>query len=245
MYRVADGYEDKTVLVLGGSSSGRDIAMEISQCAKHVVLSHRGEFGMCELPSNIQEQPPIKMIVDDGSVVLTNGARFSVDSIVFCTGYLYEFPFLHESCGITVSQNRVTPLYKQIFNINNPSMAFIGVPSIACPFHLFSMQARWIVKVLNGIESLPSKEEMLNDAAEEFKSSLEAGIPEKYFHRYDKGSNLEYFKNVSKFSKVASFKTVLEKMFVKAKEEREQNLMHYRDKEYVIENDEEFKIISE
>ena len=243
LYRVADEYKDKTVLVLGGSASGRDIAVEISQCAKDVLLSHRGEFGICELPSNVTEHPPIEMIADNGTVVL-NSSQYSVDAIVFCTGYLYNFPFLHESCGIKVERNRISPLYKHMFNANHPSMAFIGVPSIVCPFHLFSMQARWIIKVLEGADTLPSKDNMLKDCEKELRSRLRAGIPEKYFHRFDKGENLEYFKVISNLGKVESLKPVYEKMFLKVKQEREQNLLNYRDKEYITKSDEEFEIIS-
>ena len=244
LYRSADEYTNKKVLVLGGSASGRDIAVEISQCAKEVFLCHRGEFGMCELPSNVKEHPPIKKIADNGAIVLNDATQCSVDAIVFCTGYLYDFPFLHETCGITVQGNRVSPLYMHIFNINNPSMAFIGVPSIVCPFYLFSMQARWITKVLEGKEKLPSKGEMLEDSRTEYRSRLEEGIPEKYFHRFDKGENLDYFKAIADAGKVEPFKPVYEKMFLKVKQEREKNLLYYRDKEYVVKNDEEFEIIN-
>jgi len=230
--------------VLGGSASGRDIAVEISRCANEVLLCHRGELGMCELPSNVKERPSIKMIADDGSVVLNDATQCSVDGIVFCTGYLYDFPFLHESCGVKVERNRVSPLYKQMFNVNHPSMAFIGVPSIVCPFHLFSIQARWVMKVLEGTAILPSKEEMLKDCDEELRSRLEAGIPEKYFHRFDKGENLEYFATLSKVAELEPLKVVFEKMFLKVKQERERNLLYYREKEYVIKNDEEFEITS-
>lgn len=244
LYRVPQPFKGKTVLVLGGSASGRDIAVEISRCADKVLLSHRGDAGICELPKNVTEHQPIKMVDNDGKLILMDDERCSVDAIVFCTGYLYEFPFLHESCGITVKENRVSPLYKQMFNIHNPSMAFIGVPSIICPFHLFSMQARWIINVLTGASKLPSKKEMMKDSDEELRLSLEAGIPEKYFHRFDKGTNLDYFKVISTFGNVEPIKTVFEKMFVKVKQEREQNLLYYRDREYVVKNDNEFEIIT-
>jgi len=145
---------------------------------------------------------------------------------------------------VKVERNRVSPLYKQMFNVNHPSMAFIGVPSIVCPFQMFSIQARWVMKVLEGKAILPSKEEMLKDCDEELRSRLEAGIPEKYFHRFDKGENLEYFATLSKVAELEPLKVVFEKMFLKVKQERERNLLYYREKEYVIKNDEEFEITS-
>jgi len=85
---------------------------------------------------------------------------------------------------------------------------------------------------------------MLEDCDEELRSRLEAGIPEKYFHRFDKGENLDYFTSISNLAKVEPFKVVFEKMFLKVKQERERNLLYYRDQEYIVKNDEEFELVS-
>lgn len=42
-------------------------------------------------------------------------------------GYNYSFPFLSMDCGVYIEDNIVNPLYKCIFNIEYPSMVFIGV----------------------------------------------------------------------------------------------------------------------
>lgn len=55
-------------------------------------------------------------------------------------GYKYSYPFLSVDCGIHVDDNFVQPLYKQIFNINHPTMAFIGLTKSAINFHLFDLQ---------------------------------------------------------------------------------------------------------
>lgn len=55
-------------------------------------------------------------------------------------GYLYNFPFLHESCNIVVEDNCVEPLYKHLVNIHHPSMCFIGVPYYVCAFSMFDLQ---------------------------------------------------------------------------------------------------------
>lgn len=229
--------------MLGGSASGRDIAVEISKRANNVILSHRGEKQMCELPSNVAECDPLKGISPNGHAILEGGQQCSVDSIVFCTGYLYDLPFLDKSCGVQIKENRISPLYKQVFNINSPSMAFIGVPSIVCPFQMFTMQAEWITNVFEGKTILPEKATMLQDSNAEFQQSREAGIPVKYFHRLDKGTNLDYFKTIVNYGNVKPLSTVVEKMFIKVKEERETNLLNYRDREYVVINDREFQIM--
>lgn len=52
-----------------------------------------------------------------------------VDTVVWCTGYNYSFPFLEGSGLLTtpVSQ-RVHPLYEQLFHVRYPSLSFIGLP---------------------------------------------------------------------------------------------------------------------
>lgn len=59
-------------------------------------------------------------------------------------GYKYSYPFLSVDSGIQINDNFVTPLYKQIFNIEHPTMAFIGIPSSAPNFHMFDLQVSQI-----------------------------------------------------------------------------------------------------
>lgn len=70
-------------------------------------------------------------------LILSNHASHS-------PGYLYNFPFLHESCGIVVEDNCVEPLYKHVVNMNHPSMCFIGVPYYVCAFSMFDLQVNTI-----------------------------------------------------------------------------------------------------
>lgn len=58
----------------------------------------------------------------------------------FFIGYKYSYPFLSVDSGIHIEDNFVQPLYKQILNIEHPSLAFIGIPSSAPNFHMFDLQ---------------------------------------------------------------------------------------------------------
>lgn len=55
-------------------------------------------------------------------------------------GYKYDFPFLAESCGIRVDSNMVTPLWKHLVSIENPTLALIGLPFYVCAFSMFDLQ---------------------------------------------------------------------------------------------------------
>lgn len=52
-----------------------------------------------------------------------------VDTVVWATGYSYDFPFLEGSGLLTepVSE-RVHPLYEQLFHVQHPSLSFVGLP---------------------------------------------------------------------------------------------------------------------
>ncbi|XP_011305418.1 flavin-containing monooxygenase FMO GS-OX-like 4 [Fopius arisanus] len=89
--------------------------------------------------------------------------RWTADALLYCTGYKYTYPFLHEDCGIRVDENFVTPLWKQLINIHHPTMSFVGLPSRIIPFPLFHFQIGFFLSLLKGRIELPSKEIMLMD----------------------------------------------------------------------------------
>lgn len=57
-------------------------------------------------------------------------------------GYNYSYPFLSIGTGIHVEDNFVQPLFKHIFNIEHPTMAFIGLPMTSNNLHLFDLQVK-------------------------------------------------------------------------------------------------------
>lgn len=56
------------------------------------------------------------------------------------SGYNFEYPFLSVDSGIHVDDNFVQPLFKQIINIEHPTMAFIGVPFTASTTQCYDLQ---------------------------------------------------------------------------------------------------------
>lgn len=47
-------------------------------------------------------------------------------------GFEYDYPFLDETSGLTFSKRSVTPLYKYMVNIHQPTMVFMGLVVRAC-----------------------------------------------------------------------------------------------------------------
>lgn len=180
---------DKRVLVVGSKSSGTDMARELTQIARHVFVSDRNykhemddsssadsDGGTAAAAtarvSNLELLPGISHfeapVGDDESVIVfTDGQQLrGVDAILWCTGFLYEFPFIDAQTDPTLHApitvdggKRVRPLHLQLLCIEDPSLAFIGLPFSVVPFPLFYSQALFIAAVYSGQTTLPSRHE--------------------------------------------------------------------------------------
>jgi hypothetical protein len=129
-------------LCIGGRASGSDLAREISFYAKQVLVSDT----TCTEPQHVVEDkhndnethphhPPRShgMVVTvvpqtmavrvDGSIQFANDCPLHPipDTIIFCTGYDYSFPFINDRSNIKLNaipgERRVSPLYKQLVRI--------------------------------------------------------------------------------------------------------------------------------
>lgn len=62
-----------------------------------------------------------------GEITFTDGSHVNeVDIVLFATGYDFSFPFLPYK---TVKNRRVPGLYQHVFNIEDPTLAFVGMVS--------------------------------------------------------------------------------------------------------------------
>lgn len=163
-YDDVEVFRGKTVLVVGTKSSGTDMAREISSVASLVHLSDRGmNDSTCRSYGNIIHRPALRAIVaSSGDVEFMDGEQVHVDIILWCTGFLYDYPFFGEDAKIHLqhfaeNKRRVGNLYQQLLNINDPTVAFVGLPFSVVPFVLFRAQARWLAAVFSGRLSLPPK----------------------------------------------------------------------------------------
>ncbi|KAL8840815.1 MAG: hypothetical protein Q9176_003662 [Flavoplaca citrina] len=167
-YRKPDGFKDKNVVVVGNSFSGLDIANQISTVSKHPVWnserskkpnfqgSEKWKKEMAEIAEFISPADARRALrFVDGQVVS------EVDAVVFCTGYYYSFPFLSSlQPPVVVTGERVEHLYQHIFYIDQPSIAFVGMPFKVIPFRTWEGQAAVIARVWSGRLELPGKQEM-------------------------------------------------------------------------------------
>ncbi len=236
-YRNPKPFKSQRVLVVGGGYSGIDIAFEIATTAEHVYFSQRrrGLSSEDAIPKNFILAPRTSCIDKDGSVLLDNGNRLLVDSIVLCTGYQYDFPFLSEDCRVRVSSHRVQPLYKHIFNIHNPSMAFIGLNLQTLQLLIFDTQMKLVCAVYSGSVILPAKDAMMEDEEHDFQERLRSGLLPKDVHVLG-DDTWQYCKNLAEIGRFDCHDDLLihEKVYAHVASMRNNEVATYRNYNYVI-----------
>ncbi|CAF3845441.1 unnamed protein product, partial [Rotaria sp. Silwood1] len=119
-FRFAQDFIDKHVLLIGNGFSAEDISLQLYKYgAKSVTLSYRNKPKDFKWPDKIKEVPLVVKI-DNEIVYFNDGSSETVHAIIFCTGYLYYFPFLDDNLRLKLSSNCFYPpnLYKTIFWLN-------------------------------------------------------------------------------------------------------------------------------
>lgn len=166
-YRRREPFADKKVIIIGNGASGTDIASQIGQVCKHPpLMSQRSESilgsaaGCADLVPEIAEFLPSSH--GTRAVRFTNGrVEQDIDAILFATGYYYSFPFLSSlESKLIPTGERVHNTYKHLFYTDDPTIAFMALPTKIIPFRIDEAQAAVIARVWAGRLALPSTLEM-------------------------------------------------------------------------------------
>ncbi|KAI9763549.1 MAG: hypothetical protein M1835_007782 [Candelina submexicana] len=161
-FKKPEQFANKKVIIIGNSASGLDISSQIGTVCKHPLLvSQRSVSYLSPGPEAYKEELPeiIEFILEDRSVRFANGrVEKDIDAVLFCTGYLYSFPFLSSLDPPLISDGtRTEHCYKHMFYINHPTLAFISLNQKIVPFPLSEAQAAVIARIWAGRLALPSK----------------------------------------------------------------------------------------
>lgn len=141
-------FQNQIVLCVGGRASGSDIAREISHYAKHVYLSDSTAPSTPLTRNTITWVPKTASVLENGNVQFQKEAATQwpegvhVDTIIFCTGYDYQFPFINDASNLPLhcGNRRVRPLYEQLWHAVYPNLVFVGLPHSVVPFPLMELQ---------------------------------------------------------------------------------------------------------
>lgn len=171
------------VIVVGSSASGLDIGRQIMSVCKPPLLSSAKTVsylaaGFIEVDK--KEHPPIAKLVPEGRRALFEDGHVEddIDSIIFCTGYFYSFPFLSSlNPSLISSGERTENTYKQLFYAPRPSLALLALPQKVIPFQIAEVQSAVVARAFAGRLALPTYEEM---AEWEEKAVVEKGDGGKF-----------------------------------------------------------------
>lgn len=111
---------------------------------------------------------------DGAEADFADGSRERPDTVIFCTGYDLDYPFL--SPVLHPWTEAGGGLFRLVFPPKDPSLAFIGVCRVQGPiFPIVEMQARWAARVLIGEASLPSPAAMYQEIEQRRRTQQRRG----------------------------------------------------------------------
>ncbi|KAI9843803.1 MAG: hypothetical protein M1838_002450 [Thelocarpon superellum] len=190
-FRSYQDWKNKRVVLVGNAASGTDIGAQIGRvCAKPLVVSRRTPSFFTAGPEPWkQERPEITELIPAGRIVrFADGTELrDVDSIIFCTGYLYSYPFLESLEPPLISDGgRTQHVFQQVFYTPDPTLAFLTLPQRITPFCIAEGQSGWIARVWSKRLGLPPQyaregweEERMEEEAEMGRKFHVLGFPEE------------------------------------------------------------------
>jgi cation diffusion facilitator CzcD-associated flavoprotein CzcO len=185
-YRRPEYYSGKCVLIIGAGTSGMDIAHDLSGHVQRLIISsridpttppgyqrfrdgqrHRGPLGV-ESTAQVSSFKVQGNSPRDGHIHRVDGTVVTgVDIIIFCTGYQYSFPFLKQlrqppssvpdDRSLLIDGDYVHNLYRDVFYIPDPTLAFVGISVNTSAFSFFEYQSISVARVFSGKARLPTK----------------------------------------------------------------------------------------
>ena len=207
--------------------------------AERVYLSHWRPRLQSSLPENVTEVQAAKCI-KGRRVEFTDGVEADVDAILFCSGYHYDFGFLHPDCKVDVTDGRVTPLYKHLVHTRFPSLSFIGIAIRICPFPQFSAQIQFVLAALEGSMTLPSREEMEEDEEKDYRERLNEGLPHRYAH-FLGVKQWDYNDDLLRLAGVERHKPVVGELYEDVAYHRKTDVCNYKNMNFKLLDDEKYE----
>jgi trimethylamine monooxygenase len=228
-FRSADEFAGKSVLIVGGSYSAEDIAIQCHKYgAKSVTISYRTKPMGFKWPQTFREVPLLQK-VEGKTAHFKDGSTQEIDAIVHCTGYLHHFPFLDDNLRLR-TRNRLYPpnLYKGVFWLDNPKLVYIGMQDQYYTFNMFDAQAWYARDVILGRISLPGRAAMEADIAKWVALEEKLANP---FEAID--FQTEYTRDLLKATDYPRLDVdMVARLFKEWEHHKEEGILTYRDRAY-------------
>uniref|UniRef100_A0A4W6C5X2 Flavin-containing monooxygenase n=1 Tax=Lates calcarifer TaxID=8187 RepID=A0A4W6C5X2_LATCA len=240
-YRFAEPFSGQSVVVLGAKASGLDISIELAKAGAQVTLSHGRPRLTFPLPSGIQQSSPVVAIEDDGSIRFQDGSMARADVLMFCTGYNFSYPFLDgDQLGLEIQDHMVSPLYRFLVPPAFPSLFFIGICKIICPFPNFDCQVQFALAVLDGSVSLPPQAEMEDEVRRALHEKVECGVQRRHLLIMDQ-DQWEYCRTLAQTAGFSPLPPVVRSLYEEVWRQRQVHPENYRRINYRLISDTEWE----
>lgn len=166
-FRGADEFIGLNLLIIGGSMTAEDIALQCYKFgARSTTVSSRQVLNGYKWPETIKGVPMVIRMEGRTAHFNDGSSMENIDAIIFCTGYRHSYPFMTRRlrlyCGVT--DFVATSLYKSIFWIDQPYLAYLGVPRQLYTFSMFDAQAALVRDVFLGNIQLIDQNQWQADA---------------------------------------------------------------------------------
>lgn len=243
-YRFAEPFAGQSVVVLGAKASGLDISLELANVGAQVTLSHRRPRITFPLPDGIQQSSSVEAVEDDGRIRFQDGSVTEADVLMFCTGYNFRFPFLDAAqLGLDIQDQMMSPLYRFLVPPAFPSLFFIGICKIICPFPNFNCQVQFALAVLEGSVTLPPRVQMEDEVRQELQEKLERGVQHRHLLILDQ-DQWEYCNTLARTAGFPLLPTVTRSLYEEVWRQRQIHPKNYRKLNYRLISDLEWELIN-
>lgn len=226
-FRDAREFTGKRLLIVGASYSAEDIALQSKKYgAASVIMTWRTKPMGFKWPEGMEERPLLEGL-DGKTARFKDGSTAEVDAIVLCTGYLHHFPFLGDELKLK-THNRLFPpkLYKGVFWLDNPKLAYLGMQDQFYTFSMFDAQAWYARDAALGRIKLPPREEMTRDIEGWVKR--EEALKDPYEQIVFQG---DYVRDLVKDTDYPKFDIdAVDQAFIEWEHDKEHSIIGYRDK---------------
>ncbi|XP_070697593.1 uncharacterized protein [Pempheris klunzingeri] len=242
-YRYAKPFSGQSVVVLGAGFSGVDISIELAKADAQVTLSHGRPRFTCPLPPGLHQASPIEAIQEDGSIRFQDGSVGEADVLLLCTGYNFKYPFLDAAqLGLEIHDHLITPLYRYIIPPAFPSLFFIGLCKLICPYPNFYCQVRFAVATLDGTATLPSQAQMEDDVRREMQEKAARGVHLRHMLSLDK-DQWEYCHSLARIAGFPPLPPVVRSLFEEVRRQRAKSPENYQSLRYRVISDSQWELI--
>ncbi|XP_073950508.1 senecionine N-oxygenase-like isoform X2 [Choristoneura fumiferana] len=230
-YKDPEVFRDRRVLLVGAGASGLDLATHLSNVTSRLVHSHHLRYNQPYFGENYVKKPDIKMFTSTG-VIFQDDSYEEIEDVILATGYDFDFSFLDESCGLTVSSKYVLPVYQYMVNIRRPSMVILALPKPIITRAL-DVQAEYAAALIAGKFQLPSQGDMLKSW---LKHVYELQSKGKKIVDVNFLDNLQdqYFANLTEEAGITRVAPVLTDIRDFNAVNRLEDLLNYRDYDYEL-----------